>query len=272
MYMIVLFALVFALVSVIRERQAVSERSRATSGKIPRVVHQIFMQGADAIPACVREVMDRNKASNPDYEFRLYDLRDIERYIRDHTTPAVYDAFRLLNPKCHACVADLFRYVVVFREGGVYLDIKTEISTPLRDWVKDKVHLSMWPWYPHSHLEQHYPKSFGFLTNNRELNQSVLMYPPKHPILGDVIAEVVRRIRQAHDEPSKAQSVLSITGPHVYTEVVAKHLERPDIEVHQSKDHMYDGHIEYDGTRGCYHDHIKRKQNSWQRMRSPAVV
>lgn len=242
------------------------------SKKIPRVVHQIYTQGADAIPECVREVMKRNRVSNPEYKFRLYDIKDIERYIRKHTTPDVYHAFRLLNPKCHACVADLFRYIVVYREGGVYLDIKSEIRTPLRKWVKNKIHLSTWPWYSHSHLEQHYPKDFAFLTNNRELNQSVLMYPPKHPVLKDVIIEVVKRIQEAHNDPTKRQSVLRITGPHVYTEVVAKHVEDVDIQVHQHNDHMFDGNIVYDGTRGCYHDFIKRSNNSWQKMSKPFVM
>jgi mannosyltransferase OCH1-like enzyme len=232
--------------------------------EIPLVVHQVYTQGFEEIPECVRQVMKRNQNSNPEYEFRLYDMGQMKEYLRKHTTPILLETFNLINPTCHACIADFFRYVVIYYEGGIYLDIKTEINTPLRDWVHNDIHLSMWPWFSHSTLEKYYPNDFVFKTKNRELNQSVLMYPAKHPVLAKVIKKVVRNIQNAHKNKDLKQYVLEITGPHVYTEVVANNIDRYDFVIHQSNDDMFDGHIIYDGTKGKYHEHIKQQGNSWQ--------
>jgi hypothetical protein len=134
----------------------------------------------------------------------------------------------------------------------------------------------MWPWYPHSSLEKHYPPDFVFETKNREINQAVLMYPPKHPVMAKLIDEVVRRIQNAHDDVASGctlgQSVLKITGPHVYTEVIAKYINHYDFIIHQSNDEMFDGHIRYDGTKGEYHKHIKRLGNSWKQFTDKIIL
>ena len=240
--------------------------------KIPLVVHQVYTQGFEEIPECVRQVMKRNQKSNPDYEFRLYDMEQMKQYLRKNTAPILLDTFNLINPTCHACIADFFRYVVIYYEGGIYLDIKTEINTPLRDWVHNDIHLSMWPWSSHSALKKHYPDNFVFHTKNRELNQSVLMYPPKHPVLAKVIKKVIRNIQKAHKKKNKKQNVLEITGPHVYTEVIANNINRYNFIVHQSNDEMFDGNIIYDGTKGEYHKYIKQHGNSWQQHTGKKIL
>jgi len=252
--------------------ELVSPTVNSVKKKIPLVVHQVYTQGFEEIPECVRQVMKRNQKSNPDYEFRLYDMGQMKEYLRKYTTPILLETFNLINPTCHACIADFFRYVVIYYEGGIYLDIKTEINTPLRDWVHNDIHLSMWPWFSHSTLEKYYPKDFVFKTKNRELNQSVLMYPPKHPVLAQVIKKVVRNIQNAHQNKYLKQYVLEITGPHVYTEVVANNIDRYDFVIHQSNDEMFDGHILYDGTKGEYHKHIKRQGNSWQQNTGKKIL
>ena len=252
--------------------ESVSTTVDSVKKKIPLVVHQVYTQGFEEIPECVRQVMKRNQKSNPDYEFRLYDMGQMKEYLRKYTTPILLETFNLINPTCHACIADFFRYVVIYYEGGIYLDIKTEINTPLRDWVHNDIHLSMWPWFSHSTLEKYYPKDFVFKTKNRELNQSVLMYPPKHPVLAQVIKKVVRNIQNAHQNKYLKQYVLEITGPHVYTEVVANNIDRYDFVIHQSNDEMFDGHILYDGTKGEYHKHIKRQGNSWQQNTGKKIL
>jgi inositol phosphorylceramide mannosyltransferase catalytic subunit len=232
--------------------------------RIPLVVHQIYTQGIAEIPECVRQVILRNRKSNPDYEFRLYDMDDIIQYLVKHTPPILIDTFNLIHPTCHACIADFFRYVLIYYEGGIYIDIKTHINTPLRDWVNDSIHLSIWPWYAHSYLEKYYPDDFVFKTKNREINQCVMMFPPKHPILAKVISKVVERIQEAHKNKELKQRVLEITGPHVYTEVIAKNINNYDFIVHQNDENIFDGHIIYDGTEGEYHQIIKQRGDSWQ--------
>jgi mannosyltransferase OCH1-like enzyme len=273
MILTVLFLiLIYKPVKPFKELFSVLSRPTVNKAQIPRVVHQVYTQGFQEIPDCVRQVMKRNRESNPDYEFRLYDMQQMKQYLRKNTEPILFETFNLINPTCHACIADFFRYVVVYYEGGIYMDIKTEINTPLREWVNDDIHISMWPWFPHSPLQKYYPTDFVFKTNNRELNQSVLMYPRKHPVLEKVIKKVIQNIQTAYKHKDWKQSVLEITGPHAYTEVVANDILNYNFIIHQSNKQMFDGHIIYDGTKGEYHKHIKKMGNSWQQNKNRIIL
>jgi inositol phosphorylceramide mannosyltransferase catalytic subunit len=271
-FTVLFLTLIYKPIKPFKELFSVLSRPTVNKAQIPLVVHQVYTQGFHAIPECVRQVMQRNRKSNPDYEFRLYDIDQMKQYLRKNTEPIILKTFNLINPTCHACLADFFRYVVIYYEGGIYLDIKTEINTPLRDWVHNDIHLSMWPWFSHSSLEKYYPTDFVFKTNNRELNQSVLMYPPKHPVLAKVVKKVIMNIQKAHKHKDLQQSVLEITGPHAYTEVIAKDIHQYNFIVHQSNEKMFDGHIIYDGTKGEYHKHIKQRGNSWQQNNERKIL
>ena len=108
-------------------------RVKALEGKaipasaIPRILHQTYKSRAD-VPAKV----DANIAAfAPEYERRFYDDTDIAAFLAQHFTPEVGAAFRTLKSGAHK--ADLFRYCVLYIEGGVYMDIKTQLVRSLQD-------------------------------------------------------------------------------------------------------------------------------------------
>lgn len=224
---------------------------------IPPIVYQTYSSYED-LPECVREVMDRNKARNPSYTFKFFDDFAVEQYVRDHTSPKEYFAFQQLNPKCGACRADFFRYVVIYNEGGIYADIKTEFKTPLDDWIhtSSKIKMTVWPWIKYRKLRNLFPKKYRPKSNRYEINQAVIMYPAKHPFLRVVIDEMVERILKKN---KKRNDVLSTTGPHMYTAAIAPQLPFFDYEMMEDGDNLYNEHVTYDGTKGCYHD-VQRKQ------------
>jgi hypothetical protein len=236
--------------------------------QIPKVVYQVYTQGYDAIPECVKKVIEENKRNNPNYKFVLYDYESIDSYLKYNTRKEIYDTFKLINRKCHACVADFFRYVIIYEEGGIYADIKTKFNKPLDSWVNtnDKIKLSLWPWYHHSYLQKYYPKNFIFETKNREINQSVLIYPKNHQILYEVINEMLKNINEEHLNPKKKQHVLEITGPHLYTKVIAPKLNDLDFELYQKGYNLFDNHVQYDGSGGCYHNHQNKNKLRYTKL------
>ena len=124
---------------------------------IPRVIHQTYST-YDNIPECVKDVMEENKSNNPQYTFKFYNDQDIDNYIKYNTSPITYQAFSKLNPKCGACKADFFRYVIIYNEGGIYADIKVKFKVNLEDWIhkNSKLKLTMWPWFAHSNLDKYF--------------------------------------------------------------------------------------------------------------------
>lgn len=230
---------------------------------IPKIVHQTYSSYED-IPECVKQIMNVNKKRNPNYEFRFYDDKDIDRYIKENVDERAYFAFKKLSPTCGACRADFFRYVVVYQEGGIYADIKTSFEKPLDDWINDntKIKLTMWPWMKWKKLKKLYHKEHVPNSENYEINQAVIIYPRKHDILKEVIVNMVDKIHKKSMKKGKTNpmDVLETTGPHLYTNVIAKNLDNLDYEFMIGGDNLYNGNVIYDGTKGCYHE-TQRNQN-----------
>jgi hypothetical protein len=93
---------------------------------IPFVLHQTYN---DYVPPKVEE----NIATYaPQYTRKLYRDNDCIAFLDRHL-PQYTATFRQLRLGAHK--ADLFRYAVLYVEGGVYLDIKTHLLVPLVDVV-----------------------------------------------------------------------------------------------------------------------------------------
>jgi len=154
--------------------------------------------------------------------------------------------------------------VVVYHEGGVYADIKTLFEKPLDEWINEntKIKLTMWPWMKWKKLKKFYPIEHTPKSQKYEINQAVIMYPPKHPLLKKVIENMVDTIHKKSETKQKTSQmdVLETTGPHLYTHVVAQNLHDLDYQLMDQGENLYNGNIIYDGTEGCYHK-TQRSQN-----------
>ncbi|HSX10490.1 MAG TPA: glycosyltransferase, partial [Chlamydiales bacterium] len=77
---------------------------------------------------------------NPGYRYSLYDDADIETYIQQKWPPEYLAFFHALP--LGVMKADLWRYLVLTTEGGIYSDIDSVCLIPIRDWqVRDRPHV-----------------------------------------------------------------------------------------------------------------------------------
>jgi mannosyltransferase OCH1-like enzyme len=74
------------------------------------------------LPEKMRECVERLKSKNPDFEHHLFDANDRIEFIKTHFDADVLKAYNKIIPG--AFKADLWRYCVLYINGGVYLDIK----------------------------------------------------------------------------------------------------------------------------------------------------
>ena len=114
--------------------------------KIERIIHQTCFDKSNIHPDIVENIASL-KRLNSGWEYRLYDNADVEKFILDNFGSAIYRVFKKINPKYGAAIADFFRYLVIFKHGGVYLDLKSSISRPLEEVIQpdDTYLLSQWP-------------------------------------------------------------------------------------------------------------------------------
>jgi mannosyltransferase OCH1-like enzyme len=186
---------------------------------IPRVIHQTFYERklSDRLQANV----DHLRAMNPGWEYRFYDDHDIAEFIKAQYPRWVGKYFERIDPRYGAARADLFRYLLMYKVGGLYLDIKSTATRPLDSVLKpdDRFILSQW-YLPNGQFEH----SEGFIYDLRhipggEFQQWHILCAPGHPFMKAVIEAVLANI-DAYDpylHQTGKRGVLRVTGPIAYT-------------------------------------------------------
>ena len=101
--------------------------------KIPRVVYQTW-ETKDISPE-FQNIIDSWKRYNPDYEYVLHDKYDREEYIRTNFHSRIYEAYCKIVPG--AFKADLWRYCILYLNGGVYSDVDMLCMGKLDDFMKN---------------------------------------------------------------------------------------------------------------------------------------
>lgn len=130
--------------------------------------------------------------------------------------------FNKISPEYGAAKADLFRYLLLYSEGGVYLDLKSTTLGPLSAVIKDNdtYILSTWENSPGEEFEGvgHWEK-FGVAN---EFQQWHIICVAKHPFLAAIIEQVVSNIDSYNPflVGIGAIGTIRTTGPVVYTKVI----------------------------------------------------
>ncbi len=193
-------------------------RSIIFKPQIPKIIHQTFY--TKNLPAELKKNIDNIKSQNPDWAHNLYDDTDIENYIKLNF-PELLKFYLLINPIYGAAKADFFRYLVIYKEGGVYLDIKSGVSKPLNEIIKqnDSLLLSHWTQYDPSIKLGFYK---GINNPNGEIQQWHILSASGHPIIKKVIDSVCSNIKKYNPllHGTGKLGVLRLTGPIAYTEAI----------------------------------------------------
>ena len=146
---ILLFLCILCLLTVIhvygKPKKDTYPKSELTS--VPKVIHKVYIEHSMTIPKPlpkpIQEARDSWKIMNPEYTIKYYSGKDCEDYLWKHFGQRHLKAFRKLKP--YALKSDLFRYCLLYIEGGVYTDWKTVCHIPLRELIrKDTKWISIW--------------------------------------------------------------------------------------------------------------------------------
>jgi mannosyltransferase OCH1-like enzyme len=88
--------------------------------QIPLHIYQTWH--TKKLPPKMHECVEKLKMDNPEFEHHLYDIEECHNFIKNNFDKRVLNAFNKLKPS--AFKADLWRYCILYKKGGVYLDIK----------------------------------------------------------------------------------------------------------------------------------------------------
>jgi len=81
------------------------------------------------VPKGMRDNILRLLEMNPEFDYYLYSDEECAAFIADNYDQDVLEAFHTLKPGAYK--SDLWRYCILYKLGGVYLDIKYYSTVPL---------------------------------------------------------------------------------------------------------------------------------------------
>jgi mannosyltransferase OCH1-like enzyme len=105
--------------------------------QIPKKLHLIWVGDAHKLPEkCINSWRD----NHPQWEFKLWTDKDLRQ--RKWINQSHLQSF--VNKGHWSAVADLMRYEILFREGGVYADADSFSLRPLDHWLLENEMFACW--------------------------------------------------------------------------------------------------------------------------------
>ncbi|RZL31909.1 MAG: glycosyl transferase [Pedobacter sp.] len=213
---------------------------------IPKIIHQTFK--TSKLPFITRWHIAKLRNKNPDYTYEFYDDERIEAFLKHEFDEKYIQAYKRLN--IGAAKADFFRYAVLYKKGGIYLDIDCHLKSRFEKFIflNDVAVLS----------PEKNPKWFV---------QWAMFYAPFHPFLKKTLALIIENIsenRYPHD-------VHKMTGPDVYSAAIRQCIsENPNVE-YRVFGVEYDHHIK-DKYKLAKFFLYKDKSSHWKRQQINEAV
>ena len=170
---------------------------------IPKRIYQTWK--TKNLPWGIKNVITNMMELNPSYSHYLYDDEEIDKFVLENYEGEIYNAYNMLN--IGAARADLWRYLILYKYGGIYLDIDAAILKPLDTLINRE--------------------DSAIIT--REMfeglfNQWILIFKKGHPLLKEIITQCVSNIKN-----KTSNNILHLTGCTVITNVINKFLTSPNL-------------------------------------------
>jgi mannosyltransferase OCH1-like enzyme len=214
---------------------------------IPKTIFQTYK--TPNLPFLTRWHIGRMKKRNPDYDYQFYDDARIDSFIKDEFGQDVYALYKRIN--IGAAKADFFRYAILYKKGGVYLDIDSLILTQLDDFIlpSDSAVIS--------------------LESSREFYiQFALFFEPGHPFLKKTLELVINNLK----ENKFPYQVHKMTGPSVYSLAISECLkESPNIPYRQIGVD-YDNKVKFSYRMSKFFLYGLSRKNHWKTQSKTTTV
>jgi inositol phosphorylceramide mannosyltransferase catalytic subunit len=187
---------------------------------IPKVIYQTFKNSH--LPFITRWHIKNFRRKNTSYEYEFYDDKRIEGFLQSAYPADVVDAYSKIQ--IGAAKADFFRYAVLLKQGGVYLDIDSRIVTKLDRFIL--------------------PEDVAIISHEGNPGlyvQWALIYAPNHPFLQNTMQLMLDNIahnRYPHD-------VHRMTGPFIYSQAIKLSLWNEPATPHRVLGVDYEGNLAF---------------------------
>lgn len=169
--------------------------------RIPKIVYQTWRTKND-IPEYIKKQRNDMIKLNPNYKFILYDNDDMEKFVHENFDNQIIECWNRIN--IMTAKADFWRYLILYKYGGIYLDFDDIIKVNLDSFITDEEDVILLT-----------DNSFK-LNNKIIIGQEILFVSKNNPVLKLTIDIVISNIKY-NKFPN---SIWNMTGPHTITEAL----------------------------------------------------
>tara|TARA_B110000967_G_scaffold201436_1_gene238713 strand:+ start:1025 stop:1903 length:879 start_codon:yes stop_codon:yes gene_type:complete len=109
---------------------------------IPKVVYKTGIDDYNNIHPNVREVFSETIKQNPGFKIKYYSDNDSRDFIKNNFSNETLITYDKLIPGAYK--ADLFRYCILYMNGGIYSDLTQRFTKPFNEFIdfkKDNLYL-----------------------------------------------------------------------------------------------------------------------------------
>jgi inositol phosphorylceramide mannosyltransferase catalytic subunit len=149
------------------------------------------------IPIPVYQNIDKFRKLNPNYNYYLFTDEDMDRFVNENYKGLVADCYNRLN--IIVAKVDFWRYLVLYKCGGIYVDMDSSIEVPLDNFINECDNAII--------TTEGNPYFFV---------QWALIFKKEHPILKKCIDLIVQNITNN----TYPNNIHKMTGPSVFTEAI----------------------------------------------------
>ena len=181
---------------------------------IPKIIWQTYKNPYELLAPYMKDAIQTWKDLNPEYEWKYMDDEEAAEFIKREYGQEWHDIF--ISLPVGVMRGDLWRYMVVYKYGGVYADLDTECLIPVSTWMLDDKDFIVCPETDHHFCQWTFAAS------------------PGHPILKSVLELIKQRL--LNPEYGSEHFVHTHTGPAIWTDGINKAL---DIKVKNLIDDSY---------------------------------
>jgi mannosyltransferase OCH1-like enzyme len=168
---------------------------QSTATLIPKTIWQTNYTNKVSMP--IKAAWCWNRLLSRSYHYRFHSTGDCLDFVQKNFPGKPTELYSRLT--IGAAQADLWRLMVLYKHGGVYMDIDSHLVWPLDRFIKAEV----------SEIFLRY--------KNKDATNYFIASSPANPNIKALLDEVLYRI-----ETSQSNNVYEITGPCVFEDVLAK--------------------------------------------------
>lgn len=103
--------------------------------KIPKVIYRTSAYELNLIPYTIADLYRKEKELNKEYEHIYFSDSDCESFILSNYGEHIRNLYLKLIPT--AFRADFFRYLLLYKNGGIYMDCTQQSLMPMDNIIKD---------------------------------------------------------------------------------------------------------------------------------------